>query len=305
MYTAVIIPTYHAAEHLPDLLTALSKQTLQADAVLFIDSHSKDNTVDLCRQWGGEVKVISQASFNHGGTRKLAVDWLPDADVLIYMTQDAIPANIHALANLRDALFVEPDIGVAYGRQIPKPHASILARQARAFNYPSKSITKRLKDSERLGIKTCFSSDSFAAYRRQALIEVNGFPEKVIGSEDAYVAAKMLLAGWGIRYAANAVVEHSHNYTIKQEFKRYFDIGVFYGREHWLSASFGGANSEGLRFVIAEIKALHDAGQWWRIPEVCLRTLMKGLGYKLGYLERFIPRPIKVSISMFPNFWRQ
>jgi rhamnosyltransferase len=304
MSTAVVIPTYNAAAHLPALLSALSQQTLQPDAVLFIDSQSKDGTANICRQWGGEVKVISQQSFNHGGTRKLAADWLPDADVLIYMTQDAIPANEHALANLRDALFVESDIGCAYGRQIPHADASVLARHARTFNYPSQSITKRLQDSERLGIKTCFSSDSFAAYRREALTQINGFPEKIIGSEDAYVAGKMLLAGWGVRYVANAVVRHSHNYTLTQEFKRYFDIGVFYGRETWLSASFGGANSEGWRFVKAEMNAVREANQFWRIPEVCLRTLFKWLGYKLGHCERFLPRQVKSRIGMFPNFWQ-
>lgn len=56
---------------------------------------------------------------------------------------------------------------------------------------------------------------------------MGGFPEDVIGSEDAYVAARMLLGGYAVRYATTAEVYHSHDYSVLEEFRRYFDIGVF------------------------------------------------------------------------------
>jgi rhamnosyltransferase len=302
--TAVVIPTYNAGRYLDALLPALARQTMPLDTVLIIDSSSHDDTVQRCRAWGARVVVIAPRTFNHGRTRKLASDLLPDAGVLIYMTQDAIPADSEALANLREALFSEPDVALAYGRQIPHPSADLLARQARAFNYPDHSCTKRLKDAGRLGIKTCFSSDAFAAYRRDALAAVGGFPDHVIGSEDAYVAAKMLISGRAVRYAAEAVVQHSHDYTLTQEFRRYFDIGVFYGRERWLRATFGTARGEGKRFVLSELAALLAARQLGRIPEVGVRTMLKLLGYRLGFLERHLPRRLKKTLSMFPDYWR-
>ena len=305
MHTALVIPTFNAARYLDALLPALSKQRARLDTVLIIDSSSKDDTTARCKAWGARVEVIDSRTFNHGGTRELARRWLPEADVLIYMTQDAIPVDADALSNLRNALFSEADVGVAYGRQIPHEDASVLARQARAFNYPPHSRTKRLKDADKFGIKTCFSSDSFAAYRADALADIGGFPSDVIGSEDAYVAAKILLAGKAVRYEASAVVRHSHNYSLAQEFRRYFDIGVFYGRERWLRAAFGAANREGKRFVKAEMDALRAAGQSWRIPEAGLRTALKLLGYKLGFAERYLPTGLKRSISMFPGYWRE
>ena len=66
-----------------------------------------------------------------------------------------------------------------------------------------------MADREALGIKTAFLSDSFAAYRCDALADVGGFPD-VPACEDMYVGAKLLQAGYTIVYAAEAQVYHSH-----------------------------------------------------------------------------------------------
>lgn len=42
-----------------------------------------------------------------------------------------------------------------------------------------------------------------------------------------FMAARMIQAGYKIAYCAEASVRHSHNYTPKQEFQRYFDTGYF------------------------------------------------------------------------------
>lgn len=303
MRLALIIPTRNASAHLDRLLPALAVQTRQPDTILVLDSESRDDTVARFRAFGVRVEVIRAAQFNHGGTRRLGCE-LVEAEALLFLTQDAIPADPSSFARLLANLTLEADIGVAYGRQLPHPGAGLLAAQARHYNYPSQSRTKRMSDASELGIKTCFSSDSFALYRRDLLEAVGGFPGNVIGSEDAYVAGRMLLAGYAVRYAADACVEHSHDYRLSEEFRRYFDIGVFYGRERWLRSTFGKAEGEGQRFVRAEINALRAAGAIARVPEVLLRSALKLLGYRLGYLERYLPRQMKRRLSMFPGYWK-
>jgi rhamnosyltransferase len=302
MRVALIIPTRNAGGFLDRQLPALARQTLQPDELLVIDSASQDDTVARYREYGARVEVIDPSSFNHGKTRHWASQQV-DADVLIYLTQDAIPNDPQALAKLCDELFSEDDIGVAYGRQLPHPNAGLLGAQARRFNYPEQGRTKRLRDAAELGIKTCYSSDSFAAYKRQALEAAGGFPEDVIGSEDAYVAGRLLLAGYAVRYAASACIEHSHDYRLLEEFRRYFDIGTFYGREKWIAEAFGHAGGEGKRYVLAEMAALRQANALHQIPEVVLRTLLKLLGYRLGYHERWLPVALKRKISMFSAYW--
>jgi rhamnosyltransferase len=303
MTLALIIPTRNAASHLDRLLPALAAQSLQPDELLVVDSSSSDDTVERFRAFGARIEVIAPSQFNHGGTRRWASE-LVDADSLIFMTQDAIPADSHSFAQLIEALHSEADIGVAYGRQLPHPGAGLLGAQARRFNYPATSRTKRLGDASELGVKTCFSSDSYAAYRREALMAVGGFPTDVIGSEDAYVAARLLLAGMAVRYAAEAQVHHSHDYRLLEEFRRYFDIGVFYGREAWIGEAFGAASGEGLRYVKAELQALINAGVFWRVPEVLLRSAVKLLGYRIGQGERYLDVGLKRRLSMYPGYWK-
>ncbi len=302
MRTALIIPTRNAGPYLDQLLPALTRQTLQPDEFLVVDSQSTDNTVERLRAAGARVEVIAAKTFNHGGTRRWASQQV-NADILIYLTQDAIPHDTLTFARIKEELLSSADIGMAYGRQLPHPQAGLLATHARHFNYPAQSRTKRLSDAAELGIKTCFSSDSFAAYRHSALLAVGGFPQDVIGSEDAYVAARLLLSGYAVRYAASACVEHSHDYHLLEEFRRYFDIGTFYGREAWIGTAFGQAGGEGKRFVLAELHALREAKALHRAPEVLLRSMLKLLGYRLGKAEKLLCPALKQRLSMFPGYW--
>lgn len=300
--TALILPVRNAGKHLDRLLPALASQTLQPDEWLVVDSQSADDTAERFRKAGARVVVIPANRFNHGGTRRWATQ-LVTSDILIFMTQDAIPADPDCLRILRDSILADDQIGISYGRQLPHHGAGIIEAHSRQFNYPDKSLTKTLADSSRLGVKTCFSSDSFCAYRRTALDLVCGFPQHVIGSEDAYVAGRVLLAGLKVRYESHAKVFHSHSYSMVEEFRRYFDIGVFYGQQSWLEQSFGRAGGEGRRYVNSEIKAIFQAGQGGLLPECIIRTVLKLLGYKLGGLHRFLPLKLKQQISMFPLYW--
>lgn len=304
MRTALIIPTRNGAAFMDRLLPALKAQTLQPDELLIVDSGSTDGGPARWREYGARVLDIDPATFNHGGTRRWAAGQV-EADVLVYMTQDAVPVPPDALRRLVDGLFVAQDIGVAYGRQLPHPGAGLLARHARAFNYPAGDRIKRLVDAGELGIKTCFSSDAFAAYRAPVLAAVGGFPADAIGSEDAYVAARMLLAGYAVHYVAGAEAWHSHDYTVMEEFRRYFDIGVFYAREAWISEAFGGAGGEGRRFVESEVRTLVAAGRRARIPEVFARSAMKLLGYRLGHMEAVLPMELKRRFGMYAGYWRK
>ncbi|MCO3308248.1 glycosyltransferase family 2 protein, partial [Pseudomonas aeruginosa] len=133
MRCALVIPTRNAGAHLDRLLPALAAQRRQPDSILVVDSRSSDDTVERFRAFGARVEVIEPASFNHGGTRRWASQQV-EADALIYLTQDAIPASPDSFANLLDELYAEADIGVAYGRQLPHPGAGLLGAQARRFN---------------------------------------------------------------------------------------------------------------------------------------------------------------------------
>ena len=243
-----------------------------------------------CSRWEGEI--LHAEPFEKTN---------PDAEILIYLTQDAIPSDTDAFWNIL-AAFENPWIGAAYGRQLPRFGAGPIEAHARYFNYPPIS---RICDSESrktVGFKAAFSSNSFAAYRRPALDQVGGFPSDTIFAEDSIVFARLQMAGWKTAYVADATVIHSHEYTIREEFSRYFDIGVFHTRESWIEMEFRTPYGEGLQFVISEIRYLFPR-HIHLIPLAALHTLAKSIGYHLGRREAYLPIAAKRALSMHKNFW--
>ncbi|NWA03835.1 glycosyltransferase family 2 protein [Pseudomonas gingeri] len=297
---ACVIPTYNGCRDLARLLDSLDRQTAVFDT-LIVDSSSSDGTFELASSRCPNVLRIDSKDFNHGGTRQMMVERNPGYDVYVFMTQDAYLEDPEALANIVRP-FADDSVGAVCGRQLPHLDASPLAEHARLFNYPPTSQVKSLEDAPRLGIKTAFASNSFCAYRRRALMQVGGFPQHVILSEDMYVAAKMLMAGWKVAYEGSACCRHSHNYTLREEFRRYFDIGVFHAREPWIRQQFGGAGGEGLRYVLSELKFL-GPGRCLAWPGSLWRNAVKLFAYKLSQQERHLPKGLKKSLGMYKRYW--
>lgn len=301
---AIIIPIYHPDEKFCELLKMLHVQKDVSFDLYIFDSGSKRELYEkYLKGLTYAIIDVDPRHFNHGGTRQEAAERCHQYPYLIYMTQDAIPANENSLRCLLEA-FSDNKVGCAYGRQLPHKDASILAARARLFNYPSESCIKQLSDVEKLGIKVSFISDTFAAYRQNALASVGGFPANVILGEDTYVASKMILSGWKVAYCADAQVYHSHNYSLIQEFKRYFDTGVFHVREKWIRESFGQAESEGKKFVLDELKYFTKKNPFC-IPSIIMRDIIKLLGYRLGLKEIYLPLGLKRKVSMMPLYWRE
>lgn len=297
---ACIIPVYNGKSDLNRLLDSLQMQSATFD-VLIVDSSSTDGSQELACARARQVDVISSAQFNHGGTRQLMVDRYPEYDIYVFMTQDAYLSDTDAVAQLVEG-FSDPLVGAVCGRQLPHLDASPLAQHARKFNYPSDILIKSMSDVSRLGIKAAFMSNSFAAYRKEALTAVGGFPAHVIFAEDMYVAARMLMAGWRVAYAGNAQCLHSHNYSLHEEFSRYFDMGVFHAREPWIRATFGGAGGEGIRYVKSELSFL-GWRRWHLWPSALLRNAVKLLGYKLGQKEAYLSLSLKRHLGMYKRYW--
>ena len=298
------IPTYNAGNLWNKWIKAYESQSVTADQVIVIDSSSSDDTVKLAKDAMFSVFSIPQSEFNHGGTRNQAVRFAEGfADVVVFMTQDAILASPDSLANLL-APFVDPEVAAVCGRQLPHHEATLLAAHARYFNYPPESSLRTLADIPALGIKTAFMSNSFAAYRLSVFEELGGFPDNTILAEDMYLTAKMILSGYKVAYCAEATVFHSHNYTLKQEFQRYFDTGVFQQEQKWIQQKFGKAASEGKKFVLSELKFLSIRSPL-SIPKAILSTFSKWLGFKLGYYYYRLPYKWCKAFSMHKGYWNK
>jgi rhamnosyltransferase len=284
-----------------EVIDGIKNQSLRPGRILVLDSWSTDGSGEFFKEIGAQIHLVRKGEFDHGGTRRLGAESLQGVDVVIFLTQDAIPSDSMSFAELV-RMFEDPRIGLVYGRQIPRKNATPIEAHARLFNYPSESVVKTLEDVRLLGIKATFSSNSFAAYRQTALSDVEGFPKSCIVSEDTYVAGKMLLNGWKVAYSSEAKVFHSHDYSFLNEFRRYFDIGVFHSREPWVIERFGPAEGEGMRFFLSELKFLWPS-HLYLFPIVFLKTVAKYLGFRLGKIERVLPQWLTTRLTMHPWFF--
>lgn len=249
-----------------------------------------------------EVHHLTKEEFDHGGTRARAAE-LSDADVMVFMTQDAMPADRELLAELLKALDQEENIAAAYARQLPNAECSFVERYTRAFNYPDTSLVKTKADLDKYGIKTFFCSNVCAAYKKDIYEKQGGFVHRTIFNEDMIYAGGLIQAGYGIAYAAEARVIHSHNYNCMQQFHRNFDLGVSQA-EH--PEIFEGVSSEGegMRLVKKTLAYLIHSGRIWLIPGFVLQCAGKYAGYLAGKKFRKLPKKFILWCTMSPNYWK-
>lgn len=280
---SVIIPTFNAGDSFGELLSLL-KRSPSVDEIVIIDSSSTDGTAGIGRAHEARVITIEKEQFSHADTRTSGGQ-AAKGDVLVYMTQDAMPVDEHSIDTLVKSITENPEVGAAYGRQLPSPGASPFAAHLRLFNYPPEPAIRSYGDHKTLGLKAVFFSNSFAAYRRSALEDIGWFIKGLSYGEDVTAAAQILMSGHKLAYASDAAVYHSHNFTPIQEFLRYRKVGAFHGQEKWLIKEFGGATGEGFRYVRSEIKYLIDKGLYHLIPISTIRNACKYLGYRLGRMS--------------------
>lgn len=299
----VIVPTLNAGSLWPVWIEALKNQCVQPVEVLVLDSSSDDGTASLAERAGFTVKVIQRDDFDHGGTRQLGVlEMAHRVDIVVLLTQDAILSSSESLRYLVGA-FDSPEIACAYGRQIAGENYSDIARHHRAFNYPPTAHVSDAGALSKAGLKAAFCSNSFAAYRVKSLLEVGGFPAGTVFGEDMITAIKLLLAGHKKAYIPEAVVNHAHNYSIPQEVRRYFDMGVMHASEPLiLDLARSGVSGRGFEFVRSEL-AVVGGRSAFRITHLVFRNAIRWLSFQLGKRFNLLPHFLILHLTMNKSFF--
>lgn len=294
----IAIITHCAKHHLPLCLPPLINSSLNPRIVV-VNSSSKDGTVELAQNMGVETLVIPRIDFNHGTTRELARKYL-DTDIVVMMTPDAYFLDSQGLALLVKPI-VNQQASVAYARQISHTNSNFFESFPRNFNYPPNSHIRGLTDKSRYGVYTFFCSNSCAAYFNDALDEIGGFSPVLLG-EDTLAVIKLLENGHRIAYSAEAIVRHSHAYSLKQEFERHFDTGLARVaiRTHLeLAGKDTDRGKKYLREMFSQILQQNPI----LIPYACLHILSKWLGFKIGTLCLRAPIWLKKKFSSQDFYW--
>lgn len=303
----VIIPTYKPDEGFIKLLQKLCEQTISVNRVIVMNTEEKyypTNGIpsDITSKLNIVVNHIKKEDFDHGNTRHEAM-LLSDAQICVFMTQDALPVDDNVIEELIKP-FDREDVAVSYGRQLAYDNSSFVEKLTREFNYPDKDCIKGIEDLDRLQIKTYFCSNVCSAYRRETYIAIDGFVRRTIFNEDMLFAAKAQKAGYKIAYCSGAKVYHSHNYNGRQQFKRNFDNGVSHAQ---YPAVFEGisSNGEGMRMVKDVIGKLVKSGHVLLIPGFVWNTGCKLLGFKLGCRYNKLPKWMVMACTSDKSYFEK
>ena len=224
--------------------------------------------------------MIKRKDFDHGATRDMALKQ-SKGEIVIFMTQDALPADKYFIKNLVAPLLADKKMAVVSGRQLPRNDATKMERLVREFNYPDKSNVREKKDLPKYGIKTYYCTDVCAAYNRQIYLELGGFEYPLRTNEDMFYAAVAVKNGYKVAYEASAKVIHSHNMTLKQQYERNYIQGIEIERHKELLGDVS-MNSEGTKLVKYVSKELLKKGDIISFVHFGFDCMARYLGNKKG-----------------------
>jgi rhamnosyltransferase len=86
-----------------------------------------------------------------------------------------------------------------------------------------------------------------------------------------------------VAYVPDATVIHSHNYSLLQQFRRYYNIGSSLKTNDWV-LHHARPEGEGRRFVREQLRFVVGRREYFWIPYIFLESLAKYTGYRAGLI---------------------
>lgn len=229
----IICPLYYAEDYIEKLDLSLKKQEgVELNQIHYVLTNSKDKSEEILKKINATYRVIEPHEFSHGLIREQEA-FKSDADIVVFITQDIIIEDTKWLYNLVKDI-IEGRCQAAYSNQICLNNS--IEKYTRELNYPKESLFKSKRDIESMQLKTFFFSDAASAIKRDVFIKLNGYDQKNLPiNEDMYIAYKLIMNDYIIKYCADSKVIHSHTFSLKQLYNRYFLTGRFFKENKYLN----------------------------------------------------------------------
>ena len=235
---SILLPTLDGEEDLTRLLPALAGQDYGgAVEIVAVDSSSSDRSPELLAEAGADVETIDRDEFRHGATRNRAAERAV-GEILVFLSQDVEPTGPGFLRELV-AAFEDPRVAGAYSRVLPRPGDDPLTRRT-VLDLPEAGEEPMVRDLDDVGGVQELSPEQRADYLRfnnvasavrASVFKEIPFPDLAFGEDFAW-AARVLTAGWRIRFVPQSVVYHAHRYTPRKVFERYRVDAAFHREIH-------------------------------------------------------------------------
>ncbi|MBR2658323.1 glycosyltransferase [Candidatus Saccharibacteria bacterium] len=279
---SVVCPVFNAEREILDFDRALKRQKgVNLVEVKYVLTESDDHTEMMMKDADIAFEKISKKEFSHSLTRE-KVAMLAKGDVIVFLTQDVVIRDNEFLNKLV-APIVAGAVQATYARQ--KTKYNNIEKYTREHNYPAKSFVVSKDDLPRLGLKTFFFSDAAGAVDAATFRRLGGYDGKDLPiSEDMYLAYKIIMQGGKIGYVAEAVVYHSHNFSLKQLYGRYKLTGKFMKANPEIAQY--GINSAGSGMAKSVFKSAFKEGNMRVLTSYVPNMAARYMGMQRGKLSR-------------------
>ena len=257
-------------------LVLLKQKQVNINKIRYVLTESKDNTEEYLINNKIDYRKIKKEEFSHSLTReKEALE--STADIVVFITQDIVIEDELWLYNLTKD--IDDNIVASYSRQLTKYNN--IEKYTRESNYPDKDIIKSKDSINELGLKTFFFSDAASAINTKIFKKLNGYDNKNLPiSEDMYIAYKIIMNGYKIKYCSNSVVYHSHNFTLKELYNRYKLTGKFFKENSYLDQY--GTTDSGAKLAKYILKRIFEDKRYILLLRYPFDMAARLLGMKVG-----------------------
>ncbi len=224
----IIMRSKNSAWVIASTLAALQSQDYRDYDLIVVDSGSTDATLEIVSFYDCQLIQIAADDYYPGKVLNQAIEQ-SQAELVVFVNSDAVLLRDDSLSNLL-AAFNDPDVVAAFGRQVPRPEAKQWVKRDYAASFPA------------VGPPPCWITLSlpFAAIRRQHW-QQHPFYQDAWASEDTEWGHWAKSNGHKVSYIPQALLMHSHNYTLKQLYGRRFvegeaDAFIFQRKNKLISA---------------------------------------------------------------------
>lgn len=213
--TSIVIRAFNEERWLPDVLTAIDRQTYRDFEVLLVDSGSIDRTRDIAAAHGARIIRLRSEDFTFGHSLNLGIQEARGSLIAI-LSAHAIPTDDTWLERLVVPLR-RPGTAMVFGGQ--RGHAVSKFSESRDFErvFPAKP---QVMDDDHV-----FVNNANSAIRRD-LWEKHPFDEGLPGLEDAEWAKYWIPLGKLVLYEPEACIYHVHTESWPQVRHRFHREGI-------------------------------------------------------------------------------
>ena len=193
-----VVPTLNEEQHINRCIDSLLSQTLSVE-ILVLDGGSTDETLKLLGEYGKKITVLYNPGKRVSHARNLALENLPKGTTHCFeiIGHSWVDDN-HIEKRVNDLINLESEIGKTVGAIGCRTESGGNSEQVShwiegALSSPIGSgggQFKRFKGREETKVP------AFCLHRVEALMEVGGWDNRFITSQDSDLSMRLIAAGW-------------------------------------------------------------------------------------------------------------